>query len=129
MGETGAGVAIFLLIIVTSKLIIASVVTTLGLLHLIGANRLHRHWAALTLGLAVGCAVSFIGGVAGGAEFLTSVFNLIFTVPPALVAATLWSFARPETDGYRSNRALFAYVGLWVFLGLCVILVPFSLIG
>jgi len=129
VGETGAGVAIFLLIIVTSKLIIASVVTTLGLLHLIGANRLHRHWAALTLGLAVGCAVSFIGGVAGGAEFLTSVFNLIFTVPPALVAATLWSFARPETDGYRSNRALFAYVGLWVFLGLCVILVPFSLIG
>ena len=129
MGETGAGVAIFLLIIVVSKLIIASVVTTLGLLHVIGANRLQRHWAAMTLGLAVGCAVSFIGGVAGGVEFMTSVFNLIFTVPPALVAATLWSFARPETDGYRSNKAFFAYVGLWVFLGLCVILVPFSLIG
>ena len=129
MGETVAGTAIFLLIIVTSKLIIASVVTTLGLLHLIGANRLHKHWTALTLGLSVGCAVSFIGGAAGGAEFLTSVFNLIFTVPPALVASTLWSFARPEIDGYRSNRALFAYVGLWVFLGLCGILVPFSLIG
>ena len=129
MGETGAGVALFLLIIVASKLIIASVVATLGLLHLIGANRLHRHWTALIPGLAVGCAVSFVAGAADSVEFLTSVINLIFTIPPALVAATLWSFSRPEPDGYRTNRALFAYVRLWVFLGLCVILVPVSLIG
>ena len=129
MGETGAGVAMFLLLIVTSKLIIASVVTTVGLLHLIGPNRLHGHWAAPTVGLAVGCAVSFVSGSAGGEELLTSVFGLIFTVPPALVTAALWSFARPETDGYRSNRAHFAYVGLWVFLGLCAMLAPFSLIG
>lgn len=129
MGETGAGVAIFLLVIVASKLIIASAVTTLGLLHLIGPNRLPKHWAALILGVAVGCAVSFVSGAASGEELLTSVFSLIFTVPPALVVAALWSLARPESDGYRSNKAFFAYVGLWVFLGLCAILVPFSFVG
>ena len=129
MGETGAGVAVFLLIIVASKLVVGSVIATLGLLYLIGSNRLHRRWTAVTLGLVAGFAVSFIAGAAAGAEVMTSVFNLMFTVPPALLAATLWAFSRPERDGYRSNSALFAYVGLWVFLGLCVILLPFSLIG
>lgn len=129
MGEAGAGVAVFLLLIVASKLIFASVVTTLGLLHVIGASRLNRHWAALTPGLIVGCAVSFIPGAVRDEEFLTSAYNLFFTVPPALVVATLWSFSRPEPDGYRTDRALFAYIGLWAFLGLCAILLPFSLIG
>jgi len=129
VGETVAGVAILLLIVVASKLIIASVVITLALLYLFGRNRLRRYWSALTLGVVVGCAVSFIAGAADGAEFRSSILNLIFTVPPALVTSTLWSFARPEADGYRSNRALFAYVGLWVFLGMGVILVPFSLVS
>lgn len=129
MGETVGGAVVFLLIIVVSKLIIASVVTTLGLLHLFGANRLRRHWIAPALGLVIGCAVSFIGGAADGADLQSSILNLVFTVPPAVVIATLWTFSRPESDGYRTDRALFAYVGLWVFLGTCVILVPFSLIG
>lgn len=129
MGETVGGAVILLLIIVASKLIISSVVITLVLLYLFGRNRLRRYWSALTLGVVVGCAVSFIAGAVDGVEFRSPILNLIFTVPPALVTSTLWWFARLEADGYRSNRALFAHVGLWVFLGMCVILVPFSLVG
>jgi hypothetical protein len=129
VGETAGGAAILLLIIVASELVITSVVMTLGLLFLIGSHRLRNHWAALSLGFFVGFAVSFVGGVADGTELRSSILNLIFTVPPAVMVATLWTFSRPEKDGYRTGRALFAYIGLWVFLGLNVLLVPFSLIG
>ena len=128
MGETAGGTAILLLIIFASKLVIASVVTTLGLLYLIGANRLHRHWVAPLIGLSAGCAVSFIYGASFGIELLSSVQNLVFTIPPAVLIATLWTFSRPQPDGYRTRTALFVYVALWVFVGFSAILLPFSLL-